>query len=121
VRGSTDDQNLAQQRIDVGFKATFSQRPLLPIRRSALVTIGRRVLVIRCLKKERPVGRSFYSFAVCILFFAMLFKVGLSCIFGVLSRVSRVSPRDMCMVRGFFVLTGFVVLGCFSMMVSSMR
>ena len=51
----------------------------------------------------------------------MLFEVGLSCIFGVFSGVSRVSPRDMCMVRGFFVLTGFVVLGCFSMMVSSMR
>ena len=51
----------------------------------------------------------------------MLFKVGLSCIFGVFSGVSRVSPRDMRMVRGFFVLTGSVVLGCFSMMVSSMR
>jgi predicted ATPase len=72
-------------------------------------------------KKERPVGRSFYSFAVWILFFAMLFKVGLSCTFGVLSGVSRVSPRDMRMVRGFFVLTGFVVLRCFSMMASSMR
>jgi hypothetical protein len=58
---------------------------------------------------------------VWILFFAMLFKVRLSCIFGVFSGVSRVSPRDMRMVRGFFVLTGSVVLGCFSMMVSSMR
>jgi len=27
----------------------------------------------------------------------------------------------MRMVRGFFVLTGFVVLRCFSMMASSMR
>ena len=40
---STDDQNLAQQRLDAGFTATFSQRSLSPIRRSALVTIGRRV------------------------------------------------------------------------------
>jgi hypothetical protein len=39
----------------------------------------------------------------------MLFKVGLSCTFGVLSGESRVSPRGMRMVGGFFVLTGFVV------------
>ena len=112
---STDDQNLAQQRLDAGFTATFSQRSLSPIRRLALVTIGRRVPVIR------PVGRPFYSFAMSILFFAMLLKVGLRCIFGVLSGVSRLSPRILRMVRGFFVLTGFVVLSCFSMMASSMR
>src|SRR5450830_1924625 len=29
---STDDQNLAQQRLDAGFTATFSQRSLSPIR-----------------------------------------------------------------------------------------
>src|SRR5450756_1357418 len=69
---STDDQNLAQQRLDAGFTATFSQRSLSPIRRSAFVTIGRRVPVIGCRKKERPVGRPFYSFAMSILFFAML-------------------------------------------------
>jgi len=51
----------------------------------------------------------------------MLFKVGLSCIFGVLSSVSRLSPRILRIVRGFFVLTGFLVLSCFSMMASSMR
>jgi hypothetical protein len=51
----------------------------------------------------------------------MLFKVGLSCTFGVLSGESRVSPREMRMVGGFFVLTGSVVLSCFSMMASSMR
>jgi len=51
----------------------------------------------------------------------MLLKVGLRCIFGVLSGVSRLSPRILRMVRGFFVLTGFVVLSCFSMMASSMR
>src|SRR5674476_1332170 len=39
---STDDQNLAQQRLDAVFTATFSQRSLSLIRRSALVTIGRR-------------------------------------------------------------------------------
>jgi len=48
----------------------------------------------------------------------MLFKVGLSCIFEVLSGVSRLSPR---ILRGFFVLTGFLMLSCFSMMASSMR
>jgi len=58
---------------------------------------------------------------VWILLFTMLFKVGLSCTFGVLSGESRVSPRGMRMVGGFFVLTGFVVLSCFSMMASSMR
>jgi hypothetical protein len=49
---------------------------------------------------------------VWILFFAMLFKVGLSCIFGVLSGVSRVSPRDMRMVRGdgLLVLTATAVI-----------
>ena len=76
ARGSTDDQNLAQQRIDVGFKATFSQRPLLPIRRSALVTIGRRVLVIRCLKKERPVGRSFLLVRCVYLIFCHALQGG---------------------------------------------
>ena len=49
---STDDQNLAQQRLDAGFTATFSQRSLSPIRRSAFVTIGRRVPVIGCRKKS---------------------------------------------------------------------
>src|SRR5674476_747784 len=33
-RVSTDDQHFAQQRIDAGFKATFSQWPLSPIQRS---------------------------------------------------------------------------------------
>ena len=49
---STDDQNLAQQRLDAGFTATFSQRSLSLIRRSALVTIGRRVPVIGYRKKS---------------------------------------------------------------------
>src|SRR5665213_467724 len=45
-------QNLAQQRLDAGFTATFSQRSLSPIRRSALVTIARRVPIIGYRKKS---------------------------------------------------------------------
>src|SRR5674476_858360 len=33
-RVSTDDQHFPQQRVDAGFKATFSQWPLSPIQRS---------------------------------------------------------------------------------------
>ena len=107
---STDDQNLAQQRLDAGFTATFSQRSLSPIRRSALVTIGRRVPVIGCRKKSDLLAALFTRSLYGSKFFAMLFKVSLSCIFGVLSGVSRLSPRILRMVRGFFVLTGFLVL-----------
>ena len=117
---STDDQNLAQQRLDAGYGDVFAT---VAITDSTLGTCDYRTsrADYRISKKERPVGRPFYSFAIWILFFAMLFKVGLSCIFGVLSGVSRLSPRILRMVRGFFVLTGFVVLSCFSMMASSMR
>ena len=74
----------------------------------------------RKLTQSQPISGAVFS-SVWILFFTMLLKVGLRCIFGVLPGVSRLSPRILRMMRGFFVLTGFVVLSCFSMMASSMR
>ena len=51
----------------------------------------------------------------------MFLHVGLSSSFRVLSSMSGVSPCVVRVVGGFLMLTGLVVLRCFSVMTSSMR
>ena len=53
------------------------------------------------------------------LFLTVLFVVGLHGLLCVTSRVDHVCPRDMGMVRRFLVMSGLVVLCCFTVMMGS--
>ncbi len=54
------------------------------------------------------------------LFLTVLVAVGAACMFTVFGRMRGVTVGRVCMVRGLFMMTGLVMLGCFSMMLCSM-
>jgi hypothetical protein len=49
----------------------------------------------------------------------VLFVVGFRRLFSVVARMDRMRPCDMGMVRGFLVLSTFMVFCCFTMVASS--
>jgi hypothetical protein len=55
------------------------------------------------------------------LFLSVYLNVSFCGFVGVVSRMSRVSPRRMRVVRGRFVMSSLVMFCCFVMMVSDVR
>jgi hypothetical protein len=51
----------------------------------------------------------------------MVRHVNLGGFVGVMPSVKRVSPRGMCMMGRFFVVSGFMMLRCFAVVTRGMR